>query len=161
MSEISRNLLGLFMQIVHKPDLMMAVQGVTDKRRINEDGSHRGSRGLLLYLEKKGDGLTNSEIADTSSIKPSSVTAMVKQLEQDDLIYRLVDEDDKRISRIYLTSKGRQDVKERKKHVDKVTEEIFASLTLKEQEELFHLLTKLDSSLETKGKVSKKCISDL
>ncbi|WEV60967.1 MarR family transcriptional regulator [Streptococcaceae bacterium ESL0729] len=161
MSEISRNLLGLFMQIVHKPDLMMAVQGVTDKRRVKKDGSHRGSRGLLLYLEKMGDGLTNSEIADTFSIKPSSVTAMVKQLEQEDLIYRLVDEDDKRISRVYLTPKGRQDVKERKRHVDKVTEEIFASLTVEEQGHLLRLLTKLDNSLKSPSKVSKNCISDL
>lgn len=157
MSQTSNDLLHSFLKIVRKPDLIMSVHGIMDRRRIREDGSHRGARGLLLFLESKGDGLTNSEIAESFSIKPASVSAMVKQLEQEDFVYRLTDENDKRISRIYLSDNGKKALKKLHSNVDKATEVLFSSLSREEQDQLLILLNKLEVSLEDDTEGLIKC----
>ncbi|OFI46400.1 hypothetical protein BG262_05130 [Floricoccus penangensis] len=146
MSKESQDLFRIFMKIIRKPNVAKAVHGINDGRRIRQDGSQRGARGLLFFLNDKSNGLTNSEIAETLDIKPSSVTAMVKQLEQEDLIFRVSDEQDKRINRIYISDEGRKMVSERINIMDTASEELFSSLTIKEQSELLRLLKKLDAA---------------
>ena len=60
--------------------------------------------GLLAYK----DGLSQREIAEKLRIKPPTVNVTVQRLEKAGFLCRKADEKDQRISRIYLTEKGRQ-----------------------------------------------------
>ena len=60
--------------------------------------------GLLSYQ----DGLSQREIAEKLHIKPPTVNVTVQRLEKAGFLYREADEKDQRISRIYLTEKGKQ-----------------------------------------------------
>ena len=60
--------------------------------------------GLLAYK----DGLSQREIAEHLRIKPPTVNVTVQRLEKAGFLYREADEKDQRISRIYLTEKGKQ-----------------------------------------------------
>ena len=60
--------------------------------------------GLLSYQ----DGLSQREIAERLHIKPPTVNVTVQRLEKAGFLYREADEKDQRISRIYLTEKGKQ-----------------------------------------------------
>ena len=60
--------------------------------------------GLLAYK----DGLSQREIAERLRIKPPTVNVTVQRLEKAGFLYREADEKDQRISRIYLTEKGKQ-----------------------------------------------------
>jgi DNA-binding MarR family transcriptional regulator len=60
---------------------------------------------LLLLWEQ--DGLTQSQIAEQMGVEHATVTQVLERLERIGLIQRCRDEKDGRISRVYLTDKGR------------------------------------------------------
>ena len=60
--------------------------------------------GLLAYK----DGLSQREIAEHLRIKPPTVNVTVQRLEKAGFLFRKADEKDQRVSRIYLTEKGKQ-----------------------------------------------------
>lgn len=55
-----------------------------------------------------GDGITQMQLCEHLRCEPPTVTNMVKTLEQNGVIYRKRDEEDARVMRIYLTSKGKE-----------------------------------------------------
>lgn len=105
-------------------------------------GNRNGAQGLLVELWNK-DGLTNAEIAELLDIKPSSVTAQVKQLEEAEMVIRKQDENDKRVNRIFLTEKGREAQETRDTMHNDISETIFGNLTDEEQKQLANLMEKL------------------
>ena len=60
--------------------------------------------GLLAYK----DGLSQRDIAEHLRIKPPTVNVTVQRLEKAGFLFRKADEKDQRVSRIYLTEKGKQ-----------------------------------------------------
>ena len=60
--------------------------------------------GLLAYK----DGLSQREIAEKLHITPPTVNVTVQRLEKAGFLNREADEKDQRISRIYMTEKGKQ-----------------------------------------------------
>lgn len=76
----------------------------TELRKI---GLHIGQELALFYLWKE-DGITQSQLRCKIGSEASTVSNMVRKLERDEIIYRVQDEYDHRISKVYLTEKGRQ-----------------------------------------------------
>lgn len=130
----------LFNEINHQP--VMA-------SRLHRHGGHSNSRGpqRILRLLSRHDGLTNAEIAEMLDIRPSSVSASIKQLETSQLIIRQVSETDKRVSTVHLTEKGRDMMDQLSTLNDQMGERIFSSLSGDEQAQLSELLTKLDAGV--------------
>ena len=62
----------------------------------------------MLGLLAHKDGLSQREIAEKLHIKPPTVNVTVQRLEKAGFLYREADEKDQRISRIYMTEKGKQ-----------------------------------------------------
>ena len=60
--------------------------------------------GLLAYK----DGLSQREIAEHLRNNPPTVNVTVQRLEKAGFLFRKADEKDQRVSRIYLTEKGKQ-----------------------------------------------------
>jgi DNA-binding MarR family transcriptional regulator len=59
---------------------------------------------ILTYVEK--DGTPSTRIATQLGMKKSSLTRILKKMEDDGCIYRVSDTIDKRIVKIFLTEKG-------------------------------------------------------
>ncbi|GBG96441.1 MarR family winged helix-turn-helix transcriptional regulator [Lactococcus termiticola] len=144
MSEKTNKLLNLFSKILREPQLIMALRLEMMAKRFRNGGDRRGARGLLVKLWEQ-DGLTNSEIAELLDIRPSSVTAQVKELERRGYVERRADENDGRVSRIFLTEEGRSAKDKRSEQRNSYSEELFNNLTEEEQAQLAGLLEKLTS----------------
>lgn len=142
MSEKTNNLLHLFSKILRNPKFMMAIRMDMMSEKLRSRKNRNGAQGLLMELWKK-DGLTNAEIAEILDIKPSSVTAQVKNLESQGLVERRQDENDKRVSRVFLTENGQAAQEKREDLHDNITTDLFDELTEEEQETLADLLQKL------------------
>ena len=70
----------------------------------------------------------------------------MKSLEQRGLVKRVTDENDKRVSRVFLTEEGKQAQVERKESQDDLSEGIFGNLTEEEQVQLINILEKLEEA---------------
>lgn len=68
---------------------------------------HVGQESALCYLWQQ-DGITQSQLREMMGCEASTVSNMLKKLEQDGIIYREADRTDGRISKVFLTDKGRQ-----------------------------------------------------
>ena len=62
----------------------------------------------MLHLLGKKEGLSQREISQEMKIKPPTVAVSIKRMEKSGLIIRRTDEKDQRMSRIYLSQKGRE-----------------------------------------------------
>ncbi len=94
------------------------------------------------------DGISPSELSDTQGISRNTVSALLRSLEDQGLIAREVDPDDRRRFLIQLTPKGRELVgKAGPSNLDYVTR-MFAGLEQEERETLLRLLQKLNAFLE-------------
>lgn len=74
---------------------------------LRELGLHIGQELALFHLWEQ-DGITQSQLRNKTGSEASTVSNMLKKLEQDDIVYRRHDDTDCRISKVYLTNKGRQ-----------------------------------------------------
>ena len=70
-------------------------------------GLYAGQEGLLFHLSQN-DGLTMSQLTEKMSIQHATLFTMVERMAKNDLIVKRKDEEDKRTSRILLTSNGRK-----------------------------------------------------
>jgi len=74
--------------------------------RLAEIGLHPGQNSILHQLAKE-DGLTQSELADRLDVQQPTAAKMTQRMEKAGLITRRPCPDDARVSRAYLTDKGR------------------------------------------------------
>lgn len=98
--EMENSIQGLFMGITHQYFLK-------NFHVFSQWGLHPGQLPMLWLLGTK-DGLSQREIAERLKIKPPTVTMTIRRLEKMELLYRKQDEKDQRVSRIYMTDKGRE-----------------------------------------------------
>ncbi|MDO4275419.1 MAG: MarR family transcriptional regulator [Eubacteriales bacterium] len=79
--------------------------------QIMESGIYPGQVPVLRLLAEK-DGYNQREIAQRLRIKPPTVNVTIQRLEKSGTVFRKQDENDQRVTRIYLTDKGRKCVSE-------------------------------------------------
>jgi len=72
----------------------------------NELGLHTGQEMVLFQLWEK-EGLTQSHLGDILCVGAATVTKSLQRLEQAGLVERRQDVEDARVSRVYLTRRGR------------------------------------------------------
>ncbi|MDC7289525.1 MarR family transcriptional regulator [Blautia schinkii] len=75
--------------------------------QVMEMGIYPGQVPVLRLLADK-DGYNQREIAQHLHIKPPTVNVTIQRLEKSGIVYRKQDENDQRVTRIYLTEKGRE-----------------------------------------------------
>jgi DNA-binding MarR family transcriptional regulator len=81
---------------------------------LGEIGLYRGQPFVLRVLWAE-EGATHSELAEKLHVQPATITNMLKRMEKAGFVERRPDAKDRRVSRVYLTSAGRdiQDAVER------------------------------------------------
>jgi DNA-binding MarR family transcriptional regulator len=105
-----------------------------------------GQEYLLLNLWPQ-DGLTHSEMAENLCVQPATVTRMLDRLVKAGLVQRRTDEDDQRISRVYLTEKGQEILQPIEAIWQELEQASFANLTLEERLLLRRILLQVKENL--------------
>jgi DNA-binding MarR family transcriptional regulator len=80
-------------------------------RLYNEQGAKYGvttSVGFVLLNIDREEGIPATKIAPLLGMEAHGLSRILKNLEQDALIYRKQDEHDKRLMKVYLTEKGKE-----------------------------------------------------
>lgn len=104
----------------------------------------------LLFAEKIGNrgDLNPSEISERHGVSRNSMSSLIRNLEDEGLVERRLDPQDRRRFNISLTDKGRSLVTGyARQHLDTLGN-CFAVLTPDEQETLSHLLRKVGSHVK-------------
>ncbi len=104
----------------------------------------------LLFAEEI-DGRSNlnpSEISDKQGISRNTVSSLIRELENEGLIERHLDEKDRRRFNIRLTENGRLRVHTHASQHFQIIADSFSSLTADEQQTLAHLLNKINEKLD-------------
>lgn len=149
MTEDTQSLLALFGRLLENRTFASAALR-TRYARDERTQAHRGQV-RLLHLLNEHDGLTNTEIAVELDIRPSSVSALVKKLLDAKFVERLADQDDKRVSKIFLTDDGRNFLKGASQLQNDFSQTCFSALSESEQAQLRQLLQKLLAGLDESG----------
>lgn len=85
---------------------MMKAQRVYADSRLKVLGLHSGQDLILLRLAEN-DGESQRALADRLEVEAPTITKMVQRMERAGLVERRSDETDARVSRVYLTARGR------------------------------------------------------
>jgi len=95
-----RDYLGFQLLQVHKAHRARA------EAALNRLGLHTGQEMLLLRLWIE-EGIPQSQLAVSMGVEPPTATKMLQRMEHAGLIERRPDPEDARVSRVYLTERGR------------------------------------------------------
>jgi DNA-binding MarR family transcriptional regulator len=113
---------------------------------LDKVGIYPGQPPMLLALYKK-DGQSQRELANRLKIKPATITVMLRRMEKAQLVERRQDAEDQRISRVYLTDKGKEACEEVKKVINIIDAECFSNFTQEEQILLRRLFMQMRDNL--------------
>jgi MarR family transcriptional regulator, organic hydroperoxide resistance regulator len=109
-------------------------------------GLHRGQPPVLFELGCK-DGMTQSELAHNLEVTPATITNMLHRMEQAGFITRTRDQDDSRISRVFLTTSGKIILDQVKVLADKMDQTTFAGFSNEEQNQVGDFLDRIRQNL--------------
>jgi len=72
--------------------------------QLGKIGLYPGQPPILFMLWNK-DGRSQKEFAEKLSLKPATITVMLRRMEKAGILERRIDAEDSRISRVYLTER--------------------------------------------------------
>jgi DNA-binding MarR family transcriptional regulator len=118
---------------------------------VNEAGlsyaKYRLLMGLLFSEEAEGrPELNPSEISERQGTSRNTISALIRDLEEEGLIARTLDPDDRRRFNICLTENGRSLVRDHASRHLHMISQCFSSLTAQEERQLGELLAKIGAS---------------
>ncbi|MGL4453476.1 MAG: MarR family winged helix-turn-helix transcriptional regulator [Sarcina sp.] len=99
----------------------------------------------LLFSLLKEEGQRQKDIAKALNVQAATVTVMVKRLEKSGFIEKKEDEHDRRISRLYLTKKGKEVCVSAKDAIDDINMKAFSALTEEEKIIFRKLIQKINN----------------
>ncbi len=100
----------------------------------------------LLFILDKEKGLSQKELAERINVKASTMTTMIRCMENNDMVTKVQDENDKRVTRVSLTENGRKTVEEAKKIMRRMGREAFKGFEDEEKEVLKGLLSRMKAN---------------
>ena len=113
---------------------------------LEELGLYRGQHRILRALWQT-DGLTHTELSEQSHVRASTISTTVQRMESAGLVARRRDAEDQRVSRVYLTERGRRLQEAVEGTWAQLETEILANMTLEEQLLLRRLLLQVRENL--------------
>lgn len=103
-------------------------------------GLYPGQPPVLFVLAHKS-GLKQRELADHLHIQPATLTVMLKRMEASGYVTRGPDPQDQRVSRVYLTDKGKELCLQVRKAFANIEQKYFGALTPEDKEKMKEGLT--------------------
>jgi DNA-binding MarR family transcriptional regulator len=104
---------------------------------------------VLLNIDKE-NGIPATKIAPAMGMDAHSLSRILKNLEENDLIYRKQDEKDKRLVKVYLTEKGKEHKEMAKKVVRKFNDTIKHEIPEKKLEVFNEVMEKINNIIAEK-----------
>lgn len=108
---------------------------------------HPGQIPVFRILSEH-EGFSQREIAEELKIKPPTVNVSIQRMEKSGFVYRKPDVQDQRVTRVYLTEKGRQVDEKLKKIMDDNEEVITRGFSESELCLLKRMLREMTENLE-------------
>lgn len=123
---------------------------------LEKTGVYPGQPPLLFSLYKQ-NGQSQKELATHLNVKAATMTVMIKRMEKNGLIERKQDENDQRISRIYISEKGLKICKELHLINKQIEKECFEGFTMEEKLLMRRLLVQIRDNLKSASTEEKDC----
>jgi DNA-binding MarR family transcriptional regulator len=128
------------------PGYLMARLGEASRRRFHKalepEGLHPRHFGVLTMLAAH-PGMTQHQLHEKTAIDPSSMVAVIDELEARGLAERRADPADRRARQVFLTEQGEQTLQRVRALAAGLQREFFGALTAEERKTLHALLRKL------------------
>lgn len=122
---------------------------------LEEIGLYHGQPPMLFILNKT-DGQSQKELVTALNVTPATITVMLKRMEKSNLVVRKQDDEDQRISRVYITDEGKELANKANQVMKDIEEECFGNFTPDEKIILRRLLMQMkDNLVPTNGKQEK------
>lgn len=120
---------------------------VMNYQKLQQLGIHPGQVPMICIIHSQ-EGINQKELADMLHIKPPTVAVAVKRMENAGILTRKQDQNDARITRVYLTEEGKKVAQEILVQVDEDERVLTAFLSEEEKRTALNLLEKMIQSLE-------------
>ncbi|MGN0243409.1 MAG: MarR family winged helix-turn-helix transcriptional regulator [Lachnospiraceae bacterium] len=101
----------------------------------------------ILMMIAKHPSATQKDIAMELEVSPANVATLMKKLERNGYLMRIVDAEDNRCNQVSLTAKGCEVVKKSREIFGKVDEKMYAGLTEVQIQQLYEILKKMNDNL--------------
>jgi DNA-binding MarR family transcriptional regulator len=132
------------------PGYLLARLGEASRRRFHKalepEGLHPRHFGVMTMVAAQ-PGLSQQELHEKTAIDPSSMVAVIDELEKLGLAERRPHPQDRRARTIFLTELGEQKLKRVRGLAAQLQREFFGALSAEERETLHALLRKLAGGL--------------
>lgn len=119
--------------------------------RMEGIGLSRGQGFILFRLGHEG-GLPQTELARQTMVRPATLTEALQRMESAGLVERRPDPADGRVSRVFLTPRGREARAQAEAVWHEVESELCAILSVGDRAQLVTLLGKLRDALAEEGR---------
>jgi DNA-binding MarR family transcriptional regulator len=131
------------------PGYLLARLGEASSRRFHKalepEGLHPRHFGVMTMVAAQ-PGMSQQQLHEKTAIDPSSMVAVIDELQSRGLAERRQNPGDRRARTIYLTDQGEQTLKRIRGLAAELQREFFAALSADERRELHALLRKLAGS---------------
>ncbi len=107
------------------------------------------SMGFVLLTIDAEEGTPATKIAPLMGLEARSLTRLLKTLEEKEIIYRKVDDTDKRMVRIYLTNEGKEKREKARQTVLKFNNTVFEQIPKYKLDVFFEVLQDINQIIET------------
>lgn len=128
------------------PGYLMARLGEASRRRFHKalepEGLHPKHFGVMTMLAAH-PGMSQHQLHEKTAIDPSSMVAVIDELEARGLAQRRPDPADRRARQVFLTEQGEQTLQRIRTLTAELQREFFGTLTAEERKTLHALLRKL------------------
>ena len=102
---------------------------------------------MSLRLLATGEGMSQSDLADTLHLSRPRVTRILQGLEKAGAVRREVDPDDQRITRVFLTAEGRRQELENRAAFEEYINQTIGRLSDRDKLELTRLLDEVSGHI--------------
>lgn len=135
--------LGMF------PGYLLARLGESSRRRFHKalepEGLHPRHFGVMTMVAAH-PGMSQQQLHEKTAVDPSSMVAVIDELEAKGMAERRPDPEDRRARAIYLTAQGQQTLERARVLAAGLQREFFGALSAEERQTLHALLRKLAGS---------------
>ncbi len=130
---------------------MMVINEVSklfrDTLRESDDPNIQGSYRSLLFHLAHEDGRTQLELSKLTHLKPPTISITIRKMEDDGYVTRVIDENDMRQVRVYLTEKGRNHDMMIQERINAIEQKVMMNITPEETEIVMHILERMRENL--------------
>lgn len=126
----------------------MYLSGTILRNKLYKIGLYVGQPAILDVISKN-PGLTQKMLSDLGGIKPSTINVMLSRMAKNDLVEIKKDNKNYKISRVYITDKGKKMCDEALHYKKKIREKQFNNFTNEEKATFKNLLSRVNNNLKS------------